>query len=39
MIILTSGLLSMSSLNKLISKKGTSDLQDHVVPLPINKFI
>ena len=39
MIILTSGLLSLSSLNKLVSKKISSDIHDHVVPLPVNKFI
>jgi hypothetical protein len=38
MIILTGGLLSLPSLNRLISKKSASDIHEHVVPPPVIKF-
>lgn len=38
MILLTSGLLSIPSLNRLISKKSGADMHEHVVPPPAIKF-
>jgi len=38
MIILTAGLLSLPSLNKLISKKSGADVHEHIIPAPAIKF-
>ena len=38
MIILTTILLSLPSLNKLISKKSGAELHEHIVPAPAIKF-
>jgi MFS family permease len=38
MIVLTAGLLSFPSLNRLISKKSGSDIHEPAIPIGINKF-